>query len=86
VSSDLYLGGYQSSSSIQHTVNEHSGFVGCVQNLVINQLQYDFRKSVHIAGERMESRSVSDDDVQGHAIGGRNIGISCKTSVSIVYI
>lgn len=73
---DLYLGGYPSISSIQHRVNERSGFVGCVQSLVINQQQYNFRKSVHITNEEMETRSVSGDVDLGDSIDGWNIGIS----------
>ncbi|XP_061175117.1 pikachurin-like [Saccostrea echinata] len=74
----LYVGGYQNISPIRSRVNMWSGFRGCVQSLVINQWQYDFRKSVR--GEPKiainNGRSALVTDVMGKlgdAIDGQNI-------------
>lgn len=80
---ELYLGGHRSMSSIQTRVNTRGGFRGCVQSLIFNQQQYDFRKATQHTDMGIEpgngrtrsqlGQNVSIDAELGDAVDGQNI-------------
>lgn len=71
-------------SSIQNRVNTRDGFRGCVQSLIFNQQQYDFRKATQHTDMGIEpgnrrtysqlGQNVSIDAELGDAVDGQNIG------------
>lgn len=71
-------------SSIQTRVNTRGGFRGCVQSLIFNQQQYDFRKETQHTDMGIEpgngrtrsqlGQNVSIDAELGDAVDGQNIG------------
>lgn len=71
-------------SSVQNRVNTMGGFRGCVQSLIFNQQQYDFRKATqhmdiglgptHGKTHGQLGQNVSIDAELGDAVDGQNIG------------
>lgn len=71
-------------SSVQNRVNTMGGFRGCVQSLIFNQQQYDFRKAIQHTDMELGptygkthsqlAQNVSIDAELGDAVDGQNIG------------
>lgn len=72
-------------SSVQNRVNTMGGFRGCVQSLIFNQQQYDFRKTTQHTDmglgpthgkthSQLVGQNVSIDAELGDAVDGQNIG------------
>ena len=42
---NLYLGGYDNMTAVANKVGTNKGFVGCVEQVIVNGYKYDMRKA-----------------------------------------